>query len=169
VMDDLLSAEQILELRSKDKDQKMRLNFRAGIERFINKELAFITDPRERRAQINGFIIRKREEIREIEKELEEFSKKWPTRIGFASLGFVTAGIAAFDLLHGGVFSTASEAALGIGGFGGSVIYAARGAVKDLREGAPELEKEMAFAAWVGPASRRRSLWHRIARRLHLH
>jgi hypothetical protein len=53
-------------------------------------------------------------------------------------------------LLHGGVFSGAGAAFLGGVGFGGTMIYAARSAVKELREDAPDRNEDMAFAALLG-------------------
>jgi hypothetical protein len=159
---ELLSAEQVLKIRAKHHNE--RLAFRESIERFVNEELAAITDQRDRNAQIDSFIIRKRDEIRHIEDQLEEFSRDFPTRVMFAALGFMTAGVAAVDLLHGGAFSSVSEALLDGAGFGGTMIYAARGAVKDLREGAPELKREMAFAALVNRAPTKAPFWSRMAR-----
>jgi hypothetical protein len=141
---DLLDAEQILEIRSKRHDT--RLNFRKSIEAFINEELPHAHNERDRNSLIEDFVIRKNEEIKEIQRQLSAFSKTKPQRIGFAALGIATTALAAADLLHGGIALTPT-AALGAIGFGGTMLYAARNAVKDYREGAPELKKDMAFAA----------------------
>jgi hypothetical protein len=97
---DLLSAKQILEIRGRH--HKTRLNFRESIETFINEELSQIPNARDRDAQIDNFVIRKGEEIREIQRQLRDYSRTAPTRITFAALGFMTAALAAIDLLHGG-------------------------------------------------------------------
>jgi len=142
---ELLGVEQILEIRANH--HEIRSNFRKDIETFVNDELSHIPDPRERAAQIDNFIIRKREEIAVIQRQLQSYSGKKLSRIGWAALGFASAALAAVDLLHGGHFSSLTAAGLGTAGFGGSIIYAARNSVNDYREGAPELEKGMAFAA----------------------
>jgi hypothetical protein len=143
---DLLAPEEILKLSTKHHEQ--RVNFRKSIETFLNVDLALIKERSEREVQIHNFIIRKREEIREIQRRLQEFSKasSKSERIAFAALGFLTTGLAAIDLLHGG--HSLPHAVMDVG-FGGTMIYAARNAVKDLREGGPDLQRDMAFAALI--------------------